>query len=186
MSSHRDDQGRFSLAPWTVRRGLIIPGCTTNRLRITDKTLRNISEKFNVPTTFLDGILKPSIWSDQSGASYHCYSAPETSTHIGICGLPVYETLLNVTIDGFYHYFNQWDKGPLHVWFSYNITTKSTTYILVDCPDSVEYQISQRSQDQSDHSLHRPLAIDYLIAEACVLWRKVFINTHWEEIFEWV
>jgi hypothetical protein len=88
--------------------------------------------------------------------------------------------------DGFYHYFNEWDLGPLHVWFSYNIITRLTTYVLVDCPKSVKEGILSNAKDASGCFLFRPLAIDFLIAEQCASWRESFIDGHYRQIFDWV
>jgi len=51
-----------------------------------------------MPFAFWDAVLVPSIWSKQSGASFHQYDDR---------GLEF--------IKKFYHYFNEWDKEPLHV-----------------------------------------------------------------------
>jgi hypothetical protein len=88
--------------------------------------------------------------------------------------------------EGFYHYFNEWDKGPLHVWFQYNIQTGDITYVLVDCPEIVKETIMANAKDQYGCFLHRPLAIDFLIAEQCASWREVLINKHYKQIFIWV
>lgn len=88
--------------------------------------------------------------------------------------------------DGFYHYFNEWDLGPLHVWFSYNVISRLTTYVLVDCPNMVKEVILSNANDISGCFLFRPLAIDFLIAEHCASWRESFIDDHYKQIFDWV
>ena len=88
--------------------------------------------------------------------------------------------------DGFYHYFNEWDLGPLHTWFSYNLASKITTYVLVDCPERVKETIVSSVKNDLGSFIHRPFAIDILIAEQCALWREDFIQKHYIEIFDWV
>jgi len=93
---------------------------------------------------------------------------------------------LTTKIEGFYHYFNEWDKGPLHVWFKYNVRTGHITYILVDCPEEVKKIVIKNAGDQYGCFLHQPLAIDVLIAEQCASWREDLINKRYKQIFVWV
>jgi hypothetical protein len=81
---------------------------------------------------------------------------------------------------GFYHYFNEWHLGPLHTWFSYNVKTKCTTYLLFDCPQSVKGKLF------AGDFLPHPLAVDLLLAEECAVWRESLINMHYQQIFNWV
>jgi hypothetical protein len=90
-----------------------------------------------------------------------------------------YLSTLTVKV-GFYHYFNEWHLGPLHTWFSYNVKTKCTTYLLFDCPQSVKGKLF------AGDFLPHPLAVDLLLAEECAVWRESLINMHYQQIFNWV
>lgn len=87
---------------------------------------------------------------------------------------------LTSLIDGFYHYFNEWDLGPLHTWFSYNVKSKCTTYLLFDCPQKVKDKLT------AGDFLPQPQIVDLLLAEECALWRETLINEHYQQIFNWV
>ncbi|PMD17777.1 hypothetical protein NA56DRAFT_265976 [Hyaloscypha hepaticicola] len=82
-------------------------------------------------------------------------------------------------LDGFYHYFNEWNLGPLHTWFSYNVKSKSTTYLLFDCPEKIKERLT------AGDFLPDPFAVDLLLAEECALWREKLINMHYQQIFNW-
>ncbi|KAH9208892.1 hypothetical protein DL95DRAFT_414357 [Leptodontidium sp. 2 PMI_412] len=41
------------------------------------------------------------------------------------------------------------------------------------------------ARSQEKDFLFQPLAIDFLVAEECALWREVFINKRWNELFHW-
>lgn len=83
-------------------------------------------------------------------------------------------------LDGFYHYFNEWNLGPLHTWFSYNVKSKSTTYLLFDCPEKIKERLT------AGDFLPDPFAVDLLLVEECALWREKLINMHYQQIFNWV
>ncbi|KAE9362888.1 hypothetical protein N431DRAFT_499227 [Stipitochalara longipes BDJ] len=72
-------------------------------------------------TTNQVGITQNTLLKCQSGGCFHTYD-DEGGVE---------------TITGFYHYFNEWHLGPLHTWFSYNIKSKCTTYLLFDCPQNL-------------------------------------------------
>lgn len=139
-------------------------GCTTNRVEITKSTLLALCIQLRVSLNFLDGVLKPSIWSKQSGGCFHVYDDQDQVE----------------AINGFYHYFNEWHLGPLHTWFTYNIKTKCTTYLLFDCPQSVKAKLL------AGDFLSHPLIVDVLLAEECALWREALIDKRYKEIFNWV
>jgi hypothetical protein len=82
--------------------------------------------------------------------------------------------------DGFYHYFNEWDLGPLHTWFQYQVKTKCTTYLLFDCPQEVKEKLLARD------FLPQPLIVDLLLAEANAQWREQLTDKHYQAIFNWV
>ncbi|KAH6714813.1 hypothetical protein BKA61DRAFT_734198 [Leptodontidium sp. MPI-SDFR-AT-0119] len=154
-------------------------GCTTKRIRVTQNILESLCVRLGISSAFLEAVLIPSVWSKQSGASCHRYDAAG-----GVQAL-----------DGFYHYFENWDLGPLHLWFRYNTLTSSTTYVLIDqytiantvidCPGPVQERIGDMARSQEKDFLFQPLAIDFLVAEECALWREVFINKRWNELFHW-
>jgi hypothetical protein len=52
-------------------------GCTTNQVQITPSTLLAICSQLDVTMNFLDGVLRPSIWSKQSGGCFHNYDADD-------------------------------------------------------------------------------------------------------------
>ncbi len=82
--------------------------------------------------------------------------------------------------DGFYHYFNEWNLGPLHTWFHYGVKSKSSTYLLFDCPQSVKERLI------AGDFLPDPFAVDLMLAEECASWREELINKHYQQIFNWV
>jgi len=160
-------------------------GCTSTNLQLTRSTLEELCTQFGISWDFRDAVLNPSIWSKQSGGSFRRYNAEEEVEAIGsqTTHLDGYR-LTNV--DGFYSYFNEWDLGPLHVWFSYDVRSRSTTYFLVDCPESVKERIVASDCARCNCTLYRPLQIDLLIVEQCADWREKFIEKHYKQIFEWV
>ena len=83
-------------------------------------------------------------------------------------------------LDGFYHYFNEWHLGPLHTWFTYNVKSKSTTYLLFDSPEKIKERLT------AGDFLPDPFAVDLMLAEECALWREKLINKHYQQIFNWV
>lgn len=144
-------------------------GCTTKRIRVTQNILESLCVQLGISSAFLEAVLIPSVWSKQSGASCHRYDAAGEVQALA----------------GFYHYFEHWDLGPLHLWFRYNTLTSSTTYVLIDCPGTVQERIRNMARSQEKDILFQPLAIDFLVAEECALWREVFINERWNELFHW-
>ena len=58
-------------------------GCTTSHLNVTARTLEALCSKLGVPLAFIDAVLNPSIWSKQSGASFHRHDAEGTLDSIG-------------------------------------------------------------------------------------------------------
>lgn len=144
-------------------------GCTTKRVRVTRDTLEKITIQLGIATSFLEAILIPSIWSKQSCGSFHRYDAAGEIR----------------ALDGFYHYFENWDLGPLHLWFNYDIISQSTTYLLVDCPEAVKERIKSKARSHEREFLFRPFAVDFLVAEECASWREKFINNRWEKLFDW-
>jgi hypothetical protein len=161
-------------------------GCTTKRLRVKPNTLENIASRLGICSAFLEAVLVPSIWSKQSGATYWRYDGEGSAISLGKIVLRLAILNADGTSDGFYHYFENWDLGPLHVWFSYNVLTCSTTYVLVDCCDAVKENIKKKARSWETRFLFQPLALDFLIAEECASWREVFINERWKELFQWV
>ncbi|KAH7309271.1 hypothetical protein BKA65DRAFT_170849 [Rhexocercosporidium sp. MPI-PUGE-AT-0058] len=131
--------------------------------------LESLCVRLGISSAFLEAVLIPSVWSKQSGASCHRYDAAGEVQ----------------ALDGFYHYFENWDLGPLHLWFCYKTLTSSTTYVLIDCPGTVQERIRNMARSQEKDFLFQPLAIDFLVAEECALWREVFINERWNELFHW-
>ena len=79
-----------------------------------------------------------------------------------------------------------WDKGPLHTWYSYDVVSGLTTYVLIDCPENVKGRILSSVEDEESCFIHRPLAIDFLISEECAITREILVNTHRNKIFQWV
>ena len=152
-------------------------------MQVSAQTLESICNQLSVPLTFLDAVLKPSIWSKQSGGSFHRFNDEEELEAIGISSVKTQGIKLTY-LDGFYHYFNEWHLGPLHTWFSYNVKSKCTTYLLFDCPLNVKDKIIASAINRGFFS--QPLAIDLLIAEECANWRELFINDHYNQIFDWV
>jgi hypothetical protein len=100
-------------------------------------------------------------------------------SRLSVSDFGVFISLLTIQ-DGFYHYFNEWHLGSLHTWFSYQVKTKCTTYLLFDCPRNVKEKLV------AGDFLSEPLGIDLLIAEECALWREQFSNQHYQQIFNWV
>jgi hypothetical protein len=155
-------------------------GCTTNQIQITSSTFLSICIQLGVTMNFLDGVLKPSIWSKQSGGSFHNYDADgEVEAISRYLSLADFITVLTIQ-DGFYHYFNEWHLGSLHTWFSYNVKSKCTTYLLFDCPQNVKEKLT------AGDFLPQALGVDLLIAEECALWREVFSDEKYKQIFNWV
>ncbi|KAH8586663.1 hypothetical protein B0O99DRAFT_695296 [Bisporella sp. PMI_857] len=162
-------EGQTSLQILFLKSRLDQHGCTTGRLRVTPQALDAICTKIHVSTAFLDGVLRPSIWAKQSGASYHRYDF-----HGNV-----------EAIDTFYHYFYDWEKGPLHVCASYNVKNGNISYFIIDCPPVIKEKIEDRAKNSKDTLLFRPFAIDFLLAKECALWRQVMINKNWLKMYEW-
>lgn len=185
---------------WRVE--LIASGCTTNRLQVKRHTLEEICNRLGINSSFMEAVSVPSIWSKQSCGSFHRLEPDDNRRALGIfwsacCGSEL------IFIDGFYHYFENWELGPLHLWvvagyltweltpkisrwFSYDPFSRSTTYLLIDCPERSKEIIERKAQTKERDFLLQPLAIDYLIAEECASWREVYINTRWKKVFDWV
>jgi hypothetical protein len=71
LSSVRDHAGLSRYIPPKSLRLLSIIDCTTNQLRITDATLEALCFQLNIPLAFLEAVLEPNIWANQSGSSFH-------------------------------------------------------------------------------------------------------------------
>ena len=56
---------------------------------------------------------------------------------------------------------------------------------MVDCSEDVK-SILESAKDPNTCFLHRPLAIDLMIADQCASWREMLINKHYKEIFIWI
>jgi hypothetical protein len=76
LSSLRNERG--SARPYVFESQklvlMISIGCTTNQVNITPSALLAICVKLGVHSDFLDGVLRPSIWSKQSRGCFHTYN----------------------------------------------------------------------------------------------------------------
>lgn len=144
-------------------------GSTTSRLVVTHPTLEQLCIRLGIGLPFLDGLLRPSTWSKQAGISFNRHNEQGEVE----------------AIYGFYHYFDEWDLGPLHCWYAYNVKSGLTTYFLVDCPENVRRSILADAQDGVDSFIHRPFAIDFLISEACARTREILIEENRRKMFDW-
>lgn len=88
--------------------------------------------------------------------------------------------------EGYYQYLNGWDAGPSNVWFSYDVNTGSSTYLLFDCPIYSKDRILRRAHDDVFAILSNPFAIDMLIAEECCYSWESLVSRFREELLHWV
>ena len=107
-----------------------------------------------------------------------------------LCLASTNNSLLQLTriAEGYYQYINGWNsnEGPSNVWFSYEVKTRSATYLLVDCPQFSREYILRRAHDDVHSVILRPLMIDTILAkEYSWSWQTV-IDTHRDELFQWV
>ena len=88
--------------------------------------------------------------------------------------------------EGYYGYINGWQGGPSNVWFSYELKTRSATYLLVDCPQFSRDYILRRAQDDARSLIFRPFMIDTILAkEYCWSWQAL-IDAYRDELLRWV
>ena len=93
---------------------------------------------------------------------------------------------LKKTAEGYYQYINGWNGGPSNVWFSYEVKTRSATYLLVDCPQFSRDYILRRAQDDARSLIFRPFMIDTILAkEYCWSWQTL-IDIYRDELLQWV
>ena len=93
---------------------------------------------------------------------------------------------LTLTAEGYYQYINGWNGGPSNVWFSYEVKTRSATYLLVDCPQFSRDYILRRAQDDAHSFIFRPFMIDTILAkEYCWSWQTL-IDEYRDELLQWV
>lgn len=60
-----------------------------------------------------------------------------------------------------------------YVWFSYNLSTRSTTYLLVNCPNNARDQIVHCALRENPELLVRPCTIDTFLANNyCSEWAR--------------
>ncbi|KAK3174740.1 hypothetical protein OEA41_001986 [Lepraria neglecta] len=87
--------------------------------------------------------------------------------------------------EGYYQYLTGWDAGPSNAWFSYNVNTGSSTYLLFDCPIYSKDRILRRAHEDVFAMLSCPFAIDMLIAEECCSSWESLVNRFREELLHW-
>ena len=95
---------------------------------------------------------------------------------------------LTRTAEGYYQYINGWNsnEGPSNVWFSYEVKTRSATYLLVDCPQFSRDDILRRAQDDAHSFIFHPFMIDTILAkEYCWSWQTL-IDEYRDELLQFV
>ena len=93
---------------------------------------------------------------------------------------------LKQIIEGHYQYLNGWNVGPSNVWFSYSVKTRSSTYLLFDCPLQTKDRILRRAHEDVFAMLSCPFAIDMLIVEECCSSWESLVDRFREELLHWV
>ncbi|KAL2054975.1 hypothetical protein ABVK25_004797 [Lepraria finkii] len=144
-------------------------GWTTGDLNVQRQTFELLCTYFQISPPFLEGILRPSPWAKAGHASF---------THRDAAQIPQ-------RIEGYYQYLNGWDAGPSNVWFSYDVNTGSSTYLLFDCPIHSKDRILRRAHEDVFAILSHPFAIDMLIAEECCYSWESLASRFREELLHW-
>jgi hypothetical protein len=62
----------------------MVTGCTTNRLRVRNKTLQELCIRLGINTAFMEAVSIPSIWSKQSCGSFHRYGENDKRHALGM------------------------------------------------------------------------------------------------------
>ncbi len=105
-----------------------------------------------------------------------------------LCFASANKSLLQLTrtTEGYYQYLNGWNGGPSNVWFSYDVKTRSATYLLIDCPLCSKDYILRRAHDDVRSLIFRPFMIDMILAkEYCFSWQSL-IDNYRAELLQWV